>query len=50
MEWTIKIEDKPKERILVEYVPTTGNVYARGQYRINNAWEYMTINSVEQRC
>ncbi len=38
MEWEIKIEDKPKERLLAKYRPIYGIVEIFGQYKIKNQW------------
>ena len=38
MEWEIKIEDKPKERLLAKYRPIYGIVEIFGQSKIKNQW------------
>ncbi len=38
MEWEIKVENKPKERLLAKYRPIYGVVEIFGQYRIKNQW------------
>ena len=38
MEWEIKVDEKPKERLLVKCRPIYGVVEIIGQYRIRNQW------------
>ena len=47
MHWTIKIGNKPKERMLIEYDPIAGFLFARGQYKIHDIWTVISSNKVE---
>jgi FMN phosphatase YigB (HAD superfamily) len=38
MEWQVKIEGKPKERILVSFEPRYERIIFSGQYSIKNKW------------
>ena len=38
MKWQVKIEGKPKQRILVEFDPQGELIIFRGQYSVKNAW------------
>lgn len=44
MEWEIKVEDKPKERLLIKYRPIYGVIEIIGQYRIRNQWTDFSIS------
>lgn len=38
MKWQVKIEGKPKQRILVEFDPQGELIIFRGQYSVKNMW------------
>ncbi len=38
MEWVVKIEGKPKERLLAKYKPIDGIIEIFGQHKVRNEW------------
>ena len=38
MKWQVKIDGKPKQRILVEFDPQGELIIFRGQYSVRNMW------------
>ena len=45
MEWIVKIEGQPLQRLLVRFMPITEKLEIVGQYKINVTWNTLYVDS-----
>jgi hypothetical protein len=43
MEWSVKVENSTKERLLVRFKPLLGMIEVYGQYKIINEWTDLSV-------